>query len=363
MTAVRTKKSSKTLSRKSATPTRQRAVVARLKDDIKSLDQRRRSFLARRPHRSFSLTRRREYKRPLRVPGYWSFTMQVFQLLWKNKRTFFALILFFTLLTAVLSSMMSQSAYQQLIDAINNTKDKGLSGAYSIVGLFVGVVASYATGVTATTASQQAANLFVMLFAWLTTIWLVRAFMLGKKPKMRDGLYNSGSPVIAMLMMVVILAVQFIPAAVAIIVYSALNTSGMLQQTIVLMLAGGASVLIVTLSVYWAVSTIVAMIMITLPGAYPLQTLRLSGDIVTGRRIAILLRFFWAFCVIAVVWVAVLVPTIMLDGAIKSAIPAIDWLPIVPFIGLLLVYVTVVIFATYVYMFYREVVKGDSSTT
>ena len=47
-----------------------------------------------------------------------------------------------------------------------------------------------------------------------------------------------------------------VPAAVAVIIYSALNASGVLNQTPILMAAGGAAILIVAMSVYWATSTV-----------------------------------------------------------------------------------------------------------
>ena len=50
----------------------------------------------------------------------------------------------------------------------------------------------------------------------------------------------------------------------------------------------------------------------------------------------------------------------MIDGALKSALPVLDWIPIVSVVGLMLVYITIVIIAAYVYTFYRKVVESDS---
>ena len=43
-------------------------------------------LLVRRPHRSFRLTRRRDYKRSLKMPGYWAFSIIVLKTLWQNKK-------------------------------------------------------------------------------------------------------------------------------------------------------------------------------------------------------------------------------------------------------------------------------------
>lgn len=336
---------------------------SRFKRDFSKLSQRRQNFLARRPHRSFRLTKRRDYRRQLKLPGYWSFTKQVFTMLWKNKKTFFALVLVFTSLAFLLSNAMSQNTYQQLKDAMNEMKDNGFNGFFTTIGIFSGVVINYTTGSSATSPSQQAANVLIGLFAWLSAVWLVRAISAGQKPKMRDGLYSSGSPVIALMVLILVLLIQLIPAAAAVIIYGALSASGMLSQTIILMLAGGASILVITLSAFWILSTLFAMIIVTLPGMYPFRALRLAGDIVTGRRVRILFRLSWGFVIIALMWVVVLMPTIMIDGALKSALPVLDWMPIVSVVGLMLVYITIVIIAAYVYTFYRKVVESDSKPT
>lgn len=336
----------------------------KMRRNIHNLSQRRQQFLARRPHRSFKLTRRRDYKRKLLVPGYWAFTVQVLTLLWKNKKTFVALVLLFSVLTIILSSMMSQDTYQQLKDAISSVREDGtLSGFYETFGLFTGVLISYVSGANTTNQSQQAIGALLGLFAWLTTIWLVRAISAKQKPKMRDGLYSSGSPVLALLILALVVAIQMIPAAIALIIYSALDASGALSQTAILMAAGGAAVLIATMSAYWIVGTLFSMVIVTLPGMYPLRALKLAGDIVTGRRIRILLRLFWLFVVLAIVWIVVLVPIIFFDGVLKGWLPALQWLPIVPIFGLLLVNVSIVIFAAYTYLFYRKVVESDSKSS
>ena len=60
------------------------------------------AFMARRPHRSFRLTRRRDYVRPLDLPGNISFTHHVTQILWQYKKIFGLLVVVYIVLFAVL---------------------------------------------------------------------------------------------------------------------------------------------------------------------------------------------------------------------------------------------------------------------
>ena len=338
----------------------------KMRQNIHNLSQQRQRFLARRPHRSFRLTQRRDYHHDLNISGYWSITSDVWRLIWRHKKTFLSLIAVLSMLTVVLSSIMSQDTYQQLKDTLHKAEEEsGLSGVYTTLGLFSGVVASYfsGSGTAGGNAQQVATGAFLGLLAWLSTIWLVRAILLGKKPKMRDGLYNSGAPIVSLIVISGVLLLQLVPASIAVIVYSALDSSGVLSQTPILMAAGGAAILITTMSVYWATSTIFAMIIVTFPGMYPFHALRLAGDVVTGRRVRILLRFAWVAVLIALLWIVVLIPTILFDGAVKGWISGIDWLPIVPVAGLILVYLTIVVVSVYVYIFYRKVVESGNQKT
>ncbi len=91
-----------------------------------------------------------------------------------------------------------------------------------------------------------------------------------------------------------------VPAAVAVIIYSALNSSGVLNQTPILMAAGGAAILIVAISAV-GTSTVLRWSLHGIAGDVSVPCAASSGDIVTGRRLRILLRFAWAV-VLSVLW-------------------------------------------------------------
>lgn len=336
---------------------------SRLRNILANIKKSQKEFLKRRPHRSFRLTKRRDYNRSLKLPGYIALTAQLFSVIGKNKRLFIGLMLFFAILTILSSSMMSQDAYEQLRVSVEDISKEGdFNSVVPTLALFWGVFSSQATGVSFGEAgsAQQIIGLMFGLFTWLSAVWLMRMVLAGNKPKIRDGIYASGGPVVALIILLFVLLIQLIPAAVALIAYNAANASGLLDQTAVLMLFGGGTILLVTLSLYWAVSTIVAMVIITLPGMYPLQALRLAGDLVIGRRMRIVLRLLWLVLLILLAWVVILIPVILIDSALKSAIPDLEWFPLVPLVALTLASATIVLSACYVYAFYRKVVADDA---
>ncbi len=337
---------------------------SRFKDGIEAVNNRRKDFLSRRPHRSFRRTKRRDYNRQLKLPGYWALTVQVWSILRKNKRVFLSLAASYAAIAILFSSFMSQDAYLALKEAISEGADGGALGASAQLGmLFVNAVNAQLTGSSFAQAGspQQIVVIALSLFAWLATIWLMRNIMSDGKPKMRDGLYSSGGPIIALLILAAVLVVQALPAIAAMIAYSTASQSGVLDYTAIIMLFGGAVILLTTLSAYWAVSTVFAMVIVTLPGMYPFRALRLAGDIVTGRRTRIVLRVAWSIPLITSIWVVVAVPVMLIDNALKSVMPDLSWLPLVPIVLLLLTAGSIVVFASYAYVLYRRIVEDDTA--
>ena len=56
------------------------------------------AFMDRRPHRSFRLTRRRDYIRPLELPGYISFTHEVTTTAWRHRKLLVPLVVIYVVL-------------------------------------------------------------------------------------------------------------------------------------------------------------------------------------------------------------------------------------------------------------------------
>lgn len=320
------------------------------------------SYLDRRPHRSFRRTRRRDYVRPLVLPKVMSFTLEVTRTLWKQKKIFLPLMLIYIILYAVLVGLGSQDTYSQLTSSLQDVGSNlfgGNIGAFSQSGLTLLALATSGINTDATDA-QQIFGVLLGIMAWLTTIWLLRNIFAGHKVKMRDGLYSAGAPLIATVIIVLVIAVQLLPVAIAAIGYSAASTSGLLNGGVEAMLFWAAAALLALLSLYWVTSTLFALVIVTLPGMYPYRALRASGDIVLGRRISILLRWLWMLLCIVIVWVVIMIPIILLDMWLKSLWSQIAAVPIVP-IGLLLVSTfTIFWVSTYVYLLYRKVVDNES---
>ena len=316
------------------------------------------NFLSRRPHRSFRLSRRRDFVRELKLPGYISFTHYVNKTLWSYRKVLLLLSGVYLILFVTLIGVGSQETYTTLTDTLQQTAGSIGSGDISQVGqagLIFLTIAS--VGISDTpTESQQIYIVILALLVWLTTVWLLRNKLAGHKVNLRDGLYNAGAPIVPMFLVCLALVVQLVPLLIAAIGYGAASASGILNGGVEAMLFWIAASLLALLSLFWATSTLFALVIVSLPGMYPMAALRSAGDLVLGRRVRILLRWFWMGGVITLFWALILIPLILLDLWLKSIWPAFGSFPLIPIVLAMLGTASVIWASGYVYLLYRKVV-------
>ena len=337
---------------------------ARIRSWGAAIGKRRRDYLSRRPHRSFRLSRRRDYKRSLAMPGYFAFTIEVAGVIWQHKKTFATLGLVFMVLTVGFGLLGSQDIYSQLQNLFDTTRPDGLfTGAVGEVGrASILLLTTMTNGLTGQLdPSQQFIAATMGLYMWLSVVWLLRKFLAGKKVVVRDALYTSGAPIIATLLCFIILLVQMIPAALATIVVSVGYQTQFIDGSVAAIAVFIALVLLIVLSLYWATSTFIALVIVTLPGMRPLRAIAIAGDLVIGRRLRILLRLLWLIATILSWWLVIMVPVILLDTWLKSLFTWLAGWPIVPVMVLVMTTATIMWSASYIYLLYRKIVDDDTA--
>lgn len=321
------------------------------------------TYLARRPHQSFRLSRRRDYVRSLELPGYWSFTISVGRILFTHKKLFGSLVFLYAIFGIIFVGLASQDAYEQLSEVLNESGKNIFSGGWGELGKAALLLTSGLSGSFAPQLSdvQQVYGGILALLTWLTTVWLLRAIMSNHVPRLREGIYSSGSPIVATTIVMIVLLIQLIPMFFSIIVLNIAGSTGILENGFLSMafwLIGG---LLTLVSVYWATSSVLAMVIVTLPGMYPWQAIKTAGDLVIGRRVRILLRLLWLIVSVVLVWVCFVLPTILIDRLLKTWLPMLETVPLVPLAISLITSAAVVWSASYVYLLYRKVVDDDAS--
>jgi hypothetical protein len=328
---------------------------------LKVIKKKANAFLARRSHRSFRLSKRRDYARSLKIPGYIAFAKYVVNLLWQNRRIFILLAVTYGVLIVTMVGITSESTYNTLKQTIDTTSGSFFTG-WGVLGkaglLFVSTVANGFS--TSLAQSQQLYAVLIILLTWLTIVWLLRNILAGHEVRLRDGLYNAGAPILSTIIIFIVFLIQLLPITLAVIFYSAALSTGMLAGGVEAMLFWIVAGLLAVLSLYWITSTFFALVIVTLPGMYPYRALKTAGDIVANRRFRILLRLLWLFVSTIIVWAVIMIPIIMFDSWIKSVWVAISWVPIVPVMILILSSLTIVWVSSYIYLFYRKVIADDA---
>ena len=337
-------------------------LLAFAKKPFIAIKQRTTTYLARRAHRSFRLTKRRDYARSLQLPGYISFTHSVNKTVWQHRKVFIWLAVVYAIMTSILVGIGSQDSYSSLVTTLQDTGSQVFQGNLGQIGqaalLFVSIGSSGLSA--APTEAQQIYLIILALLIWTTTVWLLRNLLAGHKVKMRDGLYSAGAPVVATFLVSLVLIVQLIPLGLAIIGYAAATSSGLLNGGVEAMLFWVTAALLTVTSLYWIVSSFFALIIVTLPGMYPWQALRTAGDMVAYRRLRILLRVLWMFGVIVISGAVVLIPTILIDTGLVNIWPVVGNIAVVPIVLMLFGVVAFIWAASYIYLLYRKVVDDDA---
>jgi hypothetical protein len=335
-------------------------VKERLGSPFRKMRAKNEAFLARRPHRSFKKTDSREVKRRLKLPGYFAFSSQVWRTIWQNKRFYLKFFLLFLVFSIVLLGVLNQETYTNFRSQLNEAESSGSTnfGVLKYVTLAVSAVTSSSSG--SVSEGQTVVGVLMFIIGWLMLVWALRQFLAKqRRVRLRDALYSSGTSLVSTLFVLGVAVLQLIPLALCFIIYNALSGVGLINAGIAIenMIFWAILALVVALTLYWWTSTFIALVIVTLPGMYPGEALRMAGDIVVGRRLRILYRLLYMMCPVLLAWIVVLLPVVILDNIIQ-----VNWLPLVPMAVLLLTTLTIIWVATYIYLLYRKLVEDDAKT-
>ncbi len=307
-------------------------------------------------HKSFRRSYREDYRRETVTPGLLSHAMITFKTIFKYWRTFLPFIALMVFLYIFFVGLMNEEFYQQFQTEIDQTSEEisgGRLGNFAKSGLIL--ISTVMTGGlnTGMDDTQVTFTIGLFLIMWLVTIFLLRHFFAGEKPKLRDGLYNALGPLLSTLLVFMIIFVQIIPIMLVIITYSAAVATNFLDTPFYALVYFLFAATMALISGYLVSSSIMGLVAVTAPGIYPLTALFAAADMMQGRRMKFILRLFYLLLVVVLVYIIVMLPIIMLDLWLKSIWTAIASWPIVPFCLLIVTCFVFIYLATYIYLYYR----------
>ena len=204
-----------------------------------------------------------------------------------------------------------------------------------------------AEGLSETTAVW---GILLFLFLWLNTIFILRYRLAGKEVKLRDAVYNSLAPLASGMVVLVVIVAECIPIFLLIVAYSAAIETKLFEVVgwaILFILFVAA---MIALSGYLLSSSLVAMVAVSAPGLYPLMALKTAAELMRGRRIKFIVRLIVLLLTLGIIWAAFMLP---LAGLWATALPV-----VIAFIILVAGFSSIYM-AAYLYLEYKELIKGD----
>ncbi len=263
-------------------------------------------------HKTFKRSYREDYLRDLEVPGMGQHIFQSFKMILKNWKIFLPMIFIVATVTILVLGFLNFSSF----------KDVAVSVVVTIV----------------------------ILVLWLATIFVLRHKMADKEVGLRDTFYNAMTPLLSSFVVLLVAAIQAVPLMLLAIVYSAAIETHFLDEpfyALLFLIFGGLMILLT--SYLWS-STLMALVAVSAPGLYPLEAIKAANELMIGRRIRFVLRLFALFIVLFVMWALLIWPMAV-------------WMPESPVTSIVLTIVgcfSVVYIASYLYLYYRYMLKYDS---
>ena len=309
-------------------------------------------------HRSFKRSYYEDYQRKTELPSLTSQASAAFKMFFKFWKIFLPLLLIIVGLYIFLIGAMSENTLADVKANVEQTNKDVADGKIGTVGkaglTLLGIIST--GGLTTMNDAQVVIAVLLFTIIWLVTIYLARHLLAGHQEiKMRDGFYSALSPLVSTLVVGLIIFLEAVPIMLTIIVFQVALTTEFLSTPFYALLFFMFAALMITLSLYLLSSSFFAIIVVSAPGLYPLTAVRMAKNLIMGRRLRFLIRVFYLVIIVALLYLLLLMPAIILDGALKSQFA---WLTEskIPFVAIIQLTITVFIFiylSIYFYLFYR----------
>ena len=309
-------------------------------------------------HRSFKRSYHEDYQRKTELPSLTSQASAAFKMFFKFWKIFLPLLLIFVGLYIFLIGAMSENTLADVKANVEQTNKDVADGKIGTVGkaglTLLGIIST--GGLTTMNDAQIVIAVLLFTIIWLVAIYLARHLLAGHQEiKMRDGFYSALSPLVSTLVVGLIIFLEAVPIMLTIIVFQVALTTEFLSTPFYALLFFMFAALMITLSLYLLSSSFFAIIVVSAPGLYPLTAVRMAKNLIMGRRLRFLIRVFYLVIIVALLYLLLLMPAIILDGVLKAQFA---WLAEskIPFVAIIQLTITVFIFiylSIYFYLFYR----------
>lgn len=262
-------------------------------------------------HKTFKRSYREDYLRDLEVPGVGQHIFLTFKMIFSDLKIFLPLILIVTILAVGILGFLNFTNYRD-------------AAVLVVVAILI-------------------------LITWLVTIFVLRHRIANNKIGLRDALYNAMTPLLSSLVVLIVIAIQAIPLAIVIIAYSSAVETHFLDTPFYAFLFFTFAALLILLTLYLWSGMLMAFVAVSAPGLYPYEAMKITNELMAGRKIKFILRIIALLMVLFVLWALTIWPMAMWVG--ESPVTSI----VLTIMGCF----STIFVATYLYIYYRYMIDAD----
>lgn len=294
------------------------------------------------PNKFFRFRRRTKSPETGAVMGSFRLFKQAILALAKNWPLFLGIVVIYGLLSIILVGSLSLAGSTNLAQTKHDIS-QDFGGFVTGVTLFAYLAGSAGFG-TASSGSYQA---ILIIFISLALIWSLRqVYVEGREraPKIREAFYEGMAPLVQFILVLIVLALEFIPLTAGALLYATVVNGGIAITLAEKSIFGVIFFLLAVASFYMLTSSAFAAYIVTLKGMTPIKALKAAGELVRYRRVRIFLKLLFVFVALTIIAAIIIIPLALFAT------------PVAPYIFFVLTLIFLAIFHSYVYALYRELI-------
>ncbi|MBP6962411.1 hypothetical protein KBB49_02655 [Candidatus Saccharibacteria bacterium] len=290
-------------------------------------------------YKSFRLHKRVKHTDP-KLPSWWGITKKAFRLISANKKNIFKFFFIYGLLYLIFvrgfSTPVNIDDIRAGFDQLATEQVSNLAANFTVFSLLIQSTTSAAGDV------EGLYQMFFLVISSLALIWLFRQQQAGNKVTMKTAFYRGMYPLIPFIIVVVVIGLQTIPASIGNFLFKSVIDSGLAinsaEQTVWLLLF----IFLLLLSLYMISSSLIALLVVTLPEMTPRIALKKAKELVEFRRFSVLRKVLALFIFLLLLFVGIVFPLIFVSAVLAQIIFFVLTILAVPFA------------VAYLFVLYRE---------
>jgi hypothetical protein len=258
----------------------------------------------------------RRFRSRRKLPNVIRLTKQTLHLLIDNWKVVGGIVLIYGLLTVILVRGLNGGTN---VNELKQQFSSLSSGAFGHVAAGFSVFALLLT--SSNSASGDTAGAYqtlLLLIVSLAIVWVFRQRFNNVTVKIRESFYNGMYPLIPVVLVLLVVALQLLPLLIGVWLFSIFVQSGIATNGIEQLGCGVLLIIGASLTFYMLCSSLFALYIVTLPGMAPLKALRSARELVRYRRWQIIRKLLFLPLVLLIAGSLIMLPFILFAAVIAQ---------------------------------------------